>query len=423
MELTDGQKMALQAIEAVGKSHPRGGGLVIINGFAGVGKSTMLKALVEEDDGLLVLAPTGKAALRVKEVTGARAQTIHRWIYQPEEDDRTGDVRFVKKEIGEVTIPRNGTVFVDEASMVTYGAFRDLYSFAKSLELNLVFIGDGFQLPPVEMKEERKGFSLFNDSTPAHYKVQMTEVLRQAQDSPIIRASMACRDPKTRLEFLGTDIPTMQAADMEVVASAAAEVSMRQGFVICHRNVTRHQINAGVRSHLKLSPDTIQEEEPLLVLQNNYTADVYNGEILTVDTVPERLNRLPYPVRDRHSNESMNMNFYLFESNTLQGLQPLIVADKEVFGLHGKIGFKAIRRAGQDLSLSKKAQASDLEVPDPVISANFGYCLTAHKSQGSETNDVLVCIESSVRLSTEEGRRWLYVALTRAKQNVKVCWL
>jgi ATP-dependent exoDNAse (exonuclease V) alpha subunit len=56
----------------------------------------------------------------------------------------------------------------------------------------------------------------------------------------------------------------------------------------------------------------------------------------------------------------------------------------------------------------------------PVLHANYGYCFTAHKAQGSEWPWALVVLERSVNLGTEDGLRWCYTALTRAKTMAAV---
>jgi ATP-dependent exoDNAse (exonuclease V) alpha subunit len=428
VNLTQGQVEAIRAVEAVQVSHPQGGGVVVISGYAGTGKTTCLGVLGEEER-LTVLAPTGKAAMRVREATGMDASTIHRWLYTTVEDPNTGRLSFEVKD--SLAVPRSKLVFVDEASMVGIKIFSDLWRAAKKFDFNLVFLGDGFQLPPVA-EDDGPIFNLLAPDAPFHYRVQMNEVVRQALDSPIIRASMRCRDLRDNLSFLGTDIPVVDAKDL---VAKGVETWRQGGAVICHRNVTRHSLNNDIRRSLGHG-DQVVAGEPLMVLFNNYEIDAYNGEILTVDSSPRMLGSRPYPVRDRHANETMNMTFYRTTVHTVTGEHQVAFADKEVFGQSAPIGMKAIRLAGKDLTRNLKVKEQE-EIsggwvdtstrqqiaPDPVINANLGYALTAHKAQGSEFPTALVALEGSVRLHSEEGRRWVYTSLTRAKRTATVCWL
>lgn len=427
MQLTQGQEYALRAVEEMRKSHPEGGGICVISGYAGTGKTTILRMLAEETS-LMVLAPTGKAAMRVKEVCPqANASTVHRWLYEVAEDPQTGKLLTTIKDV--VQIPSNRTIFVDEASMVGFKMFKDLYFVCKQNKLNLCFVGDNFQLPPVESEEKYRDFSILSPQFPAHYKVHMTEVVRQALDSPIIRASMDVRDLRSDLSALGT-LPSIPEAELVV---QSARVFENGGATVCHRNATRHSLNTEIRQLLGYG-EKVVKGEPLMVIFNNYDLDVFNGEIVTVLREPELVGTKPVPVTDRFVNETMNMWYYQTQIDTPIGRQITLFADREVFGVSGKISTKAIRSAGKQLSrhmmVEERKQHGPISYSElktieglPVLNANLGYALTAHKSQGSEWGEVIVALEPSVRIHTVEGRRWVYTSLTRAKQKVSLCWL
>lgn len=428
MELTKGQQLALSAISAVRTSHPKGGGVVVVAGYAGTGKTTLLRTL-SEDERLTVLAPTGKAAVRAAEVAPVDASTVHRWLYEVTEDLKTGKLITARKSA--VEIPKNRTIFVDEASMLTFSMFKDLYRVCVENEMNLVCIGDNFQLPPVEFEQKYRDFSILASDSPAHYRVHMTEVVRQALDSPIIRASMQIRDMKSDLSAL-SEMPVIKTSEL---AKKGALTFENGGATICHRNATRHRLNNEIRQELGITTEKVQKGEPLMVLLNNYGLDVYNGEIVTVLEEPKLLGDKPVVVSDRFVNESLNMWFYRTRIDTPEGPRPVLFADREVFGTSGKIGTKFIRRSGMDFSRHLKLEDMRAEGAgisyqeleevkgDEVVNCNLGYALTAHKAQGSEFPEVLVAIEDSIRMHSSEGRRWLYTALTRAKKSVKICWL
>lgn len=427
MELTHGQELALKAVREVSRSHPKGGGIVVINGSAGCGKTSLLRVLAEDED-LTVLAPTGKAALRAKEVApSVNASTIHRWLYQVDEDPETGKLLTTLKD--DVLIPENKLIFVDEASMVPFTIARDLYKTCKEKGLNLIFIGDSFQLPPVDMNEANKDFSVLASDFPAHHRVHMTEVVRQAMDSPIIRASIELRSMKSDLKELSS-LPCIPTAEL---AEYGAKVFEDGGVTICHRNATRHTLNSDIRKVLGYG-EKVVKGEPFMVLYNNYDIDVYNGEIVEALTEPVLLGTKPVPIRDRFCNETMNMWFYQTMINTPAGRSLVLFADQEIYGTSGKIGTKMIRKGGQDYSRylmvqERKEESGSISYSDlnkikglPVLNCNFGYASTCHRYQGSECNTGIVVIEDSIRLHSHEGRRFLYTSLTRFKKSVKICW-
>ena len=95
MNLTAGQQQAIDTIAEMKRDWPNGGAVCVISGVAGTGKTSLLRVLGEiYHDRLVVVTPTGRAAVRVKEATGIKASTIARWQYIPHEDESTGHLKF-----------------------------------------------------------------------------------------------------------------------------------------------------------------------------------------------------------------------------------------------------------------------------------------------------------------------------------------
>lgn len=414
MTPTPGQTAVLKAVQDLQKSHPDGGGVCQVVGFAGVGKTYSLQLLDEAFDGIQVLTPTGKAAVRCREF-GLEAQTIHSFLYKAEEDEKTGEVRFVLKMAGDVACVNSGFLVVDEASMVTQDLYRDLSSFCRRMGLNLVLVGDGFQLPPVEKDPKKQGFCCLDKDLSHDYRVELTEIIRQALDNPVIRVSLAVRTQKFPDSALA-ELPMVRVKDLEAEAEATWAAG---GIIICHRNETRHRLNAAVRKRLNHPVTQVMAGEPLMVIQNNRQLDLYNGEVVNIRTKPEVLNSGPLVVRDRYSNSSAYVDFLTLN---LQGeYRKVLVADREVFGTLGSVGGSALRWASSRL-LDTQWEKDNHERP-VFLQTNLGYCITCHRAQGSEWNSVVVCLEPSVRLYEEDGRRWLYTALSRTKNQIKICWM
>ena len=413
---TAGQAEALAVIESMPEKHEGGGGVAVISGYAGTGKTTLLKVLAQKYPDMFVLTPTGKASVRVREAAGCEAMTIHRWMYTPRKDEKTGEYKFDQRQSDELRIPVNDTLIIDEASMISKQVWDHLYFYCQALGLNIVLIGDGFQLPPIEVDPTKKSFSIFHEDFQAHHRVNLTEVLRQALESPIIRISTLIR---TEADITGA-ITQLEIVMEKKLDEALVETFQNQGVIICHRNATRHETNAKIRRLRGLTDEVLVSNEPLLVTRNNYQLNVFNGEVFTLGGLFS--NHGPIPVVDRYKNKSMFMNFR--EVSFTDNANRAIICPEEVFGKVGDIDPDAIYKASR--SVAKRHyndMYGDSEQAPHHMHANLGYAMTCHKSQGSEWPTAVVMMESSVRIGTQEGRRWLYTALTRAREKVRVCWL
>lgn len=404
MQLTKEQYEAIQAIRDMQVKHPGGGQIVLIGGYAGVGKSQTLKTLCEEEDddgnSVCLLAPTGKAALRITEITGTEASTIHKWLYIPNVDEETGIVTFELRTPATIDgIPTCGYVVCDEASMLSLELFSDLYRIVSQLGLNLVLIGDPFQLPPIN-----SDFSVFG-GLPTFRSIFMTNVHRQAKDSPIIVASMALRESNW-----SSAIQNLQVLGRDEFNSMAIEAAKDQdSIVIVHRNVTRNQMNTAIRNELFGPGKVIAEGERLVVNKNNYPLDVFNGQIVTVTDV-RLVTTVPHKVMDKKRGITEKTQYYEITFNGKKAIVASIYlkGDNKINEYwHEMAGNKFIR----------DRYKGDTVKPT-FLHANYGYALTAHKSQGSGWKKVFVNVEPTV----VNDFRWSYSAVTRAKESVYVCF-
>jgi exodeoxyribonuclease-5 len=419
LELTKGQEQARQMVEKLLDEDE--GRFAVLSGYAGTGKTSCLKFIAEQHGRPIVLCPTGKAALRVTEATGLQAQTIHRFLYKASEDPKTGEPRWTKKSMDEIapTLPTNGLIIVDEASMVSEEIWRDIWTFCGPIGLKVVLVGDRFQLPPVVKKDEEGNWKTFSALTDlkTSFRTDLTEVCRQALDSPIIKASMMIRQGEIQAMEAITDILPGTPRNKLVESFLAQEAGSRA--LIAHTNAKRQELNLDVREHLGYDVRHIEPGEPLLVLFNNYGLDRFNGEVVEFggwETPPNG----HVAVRDRFKNISSMMSFGLAD---IEGAAA-VLSQEEVFAQCDGMPMTTIKRAGTHYAMDRWGY--DKLTAPPVLNANLGYALTAHKAQGSEWNDVTVVVEKTIGGSQGlyglEGRRFLYTAITRARKNVSLCF-
>jgi exodeoxyribonuclease-5 len=375
-------------------------------GYAGTGKTTLLQEFINGlDVRPLCCAPTGKAAsVLARRLTNATVSTVHKALYVPvsqnqnkldelvaeliahpdnielqlavaEEKKRLAD-KGVSFSINEAHgISPGSLCIIDEASMVTSKMYSDL----QDTGARVLYVGDPGQLPPV------KDSSFFDVNPP---DIMLTEVLRQALESPITRLSTLVRkgeEPEHNFDWT-----TDQGICRRISKSTLPEEAWLQSDqVITGKNVTRHGINRFFRNKLKRTGWVPQDGEKLVCLKNSK----FNGSQFVNGAQATAIG--PFKVDE--------------EFNTLTGSvlwEGMIVKDIPVYEHHMKVHY----------------DASSVEEPyssrDGLVEMDFAYAITCHKSQGSEFDNVIIADDQMQINNFEFRKRWLYTACTRAVKQL-----
>lgn len=334
-----------------------------LSGYAGTGKTTLAMHLASHADGEVAFAAfTGKAA-RVMRSKGCRgAKTIHSLIYNTETDEETGDVTVILKLPD--ALSKYKLIVIDECSMVDEQIGKDLLSFG----VPVLVLGDPAQLPPV------RGGGYFTERTPDSL---ITEIHRQAADSPIIRLATDIRQGNRFAQrHVEPGLIITSKRDLDPACVTGADM------VIVGRNDTRMKYNTRMRQiagHLDKLP---VKGEPLICLRNDKIKNIFNGDIFTV-------------AKTKGGKKSVKL--WLDDP---EGERDTVKVDvrKEFFDNDveaGKIPYREMRGTQQ---------------------FTYGYAITCHKSQGSQWSTVCVFDESAT--FREDRNRWLYTAVTRAAENL-----
>lgn len=372
-------------------------------GYAGTGKTTLAKHFAEGLDGTVLYgAYTGKAAHVLQSKGCHGATTIHSMIYNvheksrellahlelqfellvSEDDPSEQDISnakqlevLIEREKGLLSQPaftlnKNSVVgaarlvVIDECSMVDEFMGSDLLGFGTKI----LVLGDPAQLPPI------KGGGYFTNQVP---DVMLTEVHRQARDSPII-------DMATRVRN-GEPLPLGTYGTSSVVSRIDQEDFMSADQVLVGMNVTRRNCNRGIRERLGMAHPLPMSGDKLVCLRNSRDIGLLNGGLWSVQGVSS--------VTQSQVSMSLQADTGGDDVDVTSHTHHFLGTEDELKGM--------------PWWMRKQSEEFD-----------FGYALTVHKSQGSQWDNVFLVDES--RVFRDKSRQWLYTGITRAAEKITI---
>lgn len=341
-----------------------------IHGFAGTGKTSIVRSVIDElGVSPVYLGPTNRAARMLRDAGCAPATTIHRAIYsaptQRTEDDGTQALDWQLKASA-ISAP---LLVVDEGSMVGATLYRDLLRAVP--RARIIAMGDPMQLPPV-----KESVSPFMDRA----DVQLTEVHRQTVDSPILAAANCLRDVRIPL---GEIVAWMRDAFSPWRWPFATDQT------IAWTNEYRWQLINSGRTLQGKQPGVPEVGDRVIALDNDHTHGMATNDQAAVAGVRERRDEigLVLTVEGRREPAVVNVPRAAFQS--YQGEQ-----------------------STRDLVRRERAAR------EPIHNAyTFADVVSCHKAQGGQWPRVTIAQLPGMR-DTHEQRRWLYTAVTRAQETL-----
>ena len=372
-------------------------GVLVLTGGPGTGKTTVVTAIINiyESLGLEVAlaAPTGRAAKRMTEATGREAKTVHRLL---EVDFGDGDKSSKRDDSAPLVFKRGENNYLDEdAIIIDEASMLDTVLTASLLKAvrpgaRIVFIGDADQLPSVGAGNVLCDI-LDSGVLPS---VRLSKIFRQAEESLIVTNAHAInRGEMPRLDVKDRDFFFMPRESDAQIASTVAS--------LCAERLPRAYGD----------PEGIQVISP--TRRGNSGTDKLNSVLQAAINPPAR-GKKEHKFRDtvfRTGDRVMQVrNNYELEW-TRYGKLGMGIFNGDI----GKI--KDINPVEKYIEIDFDSREVFYEFTD-LEDLELAYCVTVHKSQGSEYPTVVLPLGSVPPMLCT--RNLLYTAVTRAQKRVIV---
>lgn len=423
-------------------------GLYVLKGFAGTGKTTIIGTLVsnlwEAKKSAVLLAPTGRAAKVISNYSGKEAFTIHKKIYTARYS-KNGSVTFVL-----APNKHKKTLFiVDEASMISdipsqaklFGSgsvLDDLMQYVYSgFQCKLLLIGDTAQLPPVKLdlspalNESNLELNYDKEVT----KVELDEVVRQGQDSGILFNATLLRESISDSFFDSFSFNLKGFKDivrlvdgheiMDAINDSYSRLGNEETAIIVRSNKRANLYNQQIRSRILFNEHELTAGDYLMIVKNNYfwlkpTSEagfIANGDIIEVLEV--------FGIKELYGFRFAEVKIRMVDYPKMRPFETVLLLDTinlETPSLPYEEANKLYQEVLKDYEDESSSYRKFMKVKKNkylnALQVKFSYAITCHKSQGGQWNTVFVEQPYLPNGIDRDYLRWLYTAVTRAKEQL-----
>ncbi|MGB5228516.1 MAG: ATP-binding domain-containing protein [Eudoraea sp.] len=420
----------------------------LLKGFAGTGKTTIVGAIVSNlwktTMKAVLLAPTGRAAKVMSNYSKSQAFTIHRKIYFPKKESG-GGIKFIL-----APNKHRDTIFiVDEASMIPdapsdsklFGngsLLDDLLMFVYSgHNCKLILIGDTAQLPPVHLQispaldSEKLAFN-YNKEV---ITLELDEVVRQAEDSGILLNATNLREQlqtgyldefKFDVNPYKDIIRLIDGYDIqEAIDNSYRENGKEETVLIVRSNKRANLYNENIRNRILYLENELAPGDYMMVVKNNYfwlkpnseSGFIANGDIIEILEI--------FSIKELYGFKFAEVKVKMVDYPNQRPFETVLLLDTiraDTPSLSYEEGNRLYQEVQSDYAHEKSKYKRFLGVKNNkffnALQVKFSYAITCHKSQGGQWDTVFVEQPYLPNGIDREYLRWLYTAVTRAKEKL-----
>ncbi|WP_026752886.1 ATP-dependent RecD-like DNA helicase [Sediminibacter sp. Hel_I_10] len=422
--------------------------IYLLKGYAGTGKTSIVGTLVsnlwEVKKSAVLMAPTGRAAKVISNYSKKEAFTIHKKIYFPKKD-KGGGVKFTLQP----NKHKNTIFIVDEASMIpdvstdsrsfeSTSLLDDLMQYVYSgVKCKLLLIGDKAQLPPVKADVSP---ALDSQLLELNYNkrvtsIELDEVVRQEQDSGILVNATRLREVlhDEFFESFKFDIrgfkDIIRLIDgyeiMDAINDSYSENGHEETAVIVRSNKRANLYNQNIRQRILFNENELTVGDFLMVVKNNYfwikptteAGFIANGDIIQVLEI--------FAIKELYGFRFAEVKIKMVDYPKMQPLETVLLLDtieaetpSLTYEDSNKLYLEVQKDYEEESSNYKKFLKTKNNSFFNALQVKFSYAITCHKSQGGQWTTIFVEQPYLPNGIDRDYVRWLYTAITRAKEKL-----
>ncbi|WP_010519721.1 ATP-dependent DNA helicase [Croceivirga radicis] len=422
--------------------------LFLLKGYAGTGKTTIIGSLVKSlwkvKKTAVLLAPTGRAAKVMTNYSNTQAFTIHKKIYFPKKQ-QGGGVQFTLAP----NKHRNTVFIVDEASMIPdapsdsklfeNGSLLDdlIFYVYSGHNCKLVLIGDTAQLPPVklDLSPALDAGKLELNYNKDVKRIELDEVMRQSTTSGILFNATNLREQLQDAFYTDFKFSVTGFTDIarlvdgyevqEAIDTSYAENGKEETAIIVRSNKRANLFNENIRSRILFLENEISVGDFMMVVKNNYfwlkpnseAGFIANGDIIEILEL--------FAIKELYGFKFAEVKVQMVDYPNQKPFETVLLLDTiaaETPSLSYEDGNRLYQEVSQDYAHEKSNYKRFLGVKNNkyfnALQVKFSYAITCHKSQGGQWDTVFVEQPYMPNGMDKENLRWLYTAITRAKNKL-----
>ena len=423
--------------------------LMLVNGYAGTGKTSAFAAIIAALQKLGVncslMAPTGRAAKVLSLFSHTPASTIHKKIYRQSTVSDKGWGKFTLNPNKD----KDTLYIVDEASLIgiddastrqtlfgTGDLLADLLTYVRSgRDCKLILIGDAAQLPPVGLDRSPSLSPEVMTMMGATAFSTLSSVVRQQQDSGILHNATLVRqciteeNPSMRIRLELDGFPDIERIGGGELIDCLTEAYSRYGedetIILCRSNKRANRYNAGVRAMVQFKEERLVRGDRLMIVKNNYkyAADLEASDYIANGDMAKLLSIGHFEERYGLHFATARLSLPDYDDAEIRAKVILDTLESEQASLSAAMQEQLYQGVYADYAqvYTTKRKIYECVREDDYFNAlqlKYAYAITTHKSQGGQWSCVFIDNPFWQEEQSLDDLKWLYTALTRATRKI-----